>query len=494
MRTAEEYLKALSKMRPTIYIDGQKIDDFTEHPLLRPPINIMAKSYEIALQPEYEPLFTTKSHLTGKKINRFTHVYHSIEDLLAAVKMLRVAGRIVGQCPGRCLTKEVINPMYDTTYQIDQKYGTEYHKRFKEVLIRVQNEDLNLNTCLTDVRGDRSKMPSQQADPDSYVHIVHEDQDGIVVRGAKMHQTSSYATEYLNVAPSRAMRAEDKDYAVAFIVPIDAEGLKFIIAKRSLDDRRMLGHWDDCGNIYYDHFDAMVIFDNVFIPWKHVFMCREYDFSEVCSTHFTAMHRMSYGGCRPGLFDVIIGAAKLLSEYNGVPKAGHIRSKLTKMVFLNETLWSCGLAAAYSGHQLPSGSFSPNRLLANVAKLHTSDDVFDLAKIAQDICGGIVATMPTIGNDLKSSEIGHYIKKYLKTVPEVPAEERMKVVRLVEYFASGFTVPGDLHGGGSPEVMAKVIENEYDFDFAKEKAKLICGITKQEFTFNPVPKGVRPPT
>ncbi len=468
-----EYIDSLRKMNPNLYIAGNKITGFTEHPLIKPGINTVAKAYDMTLDPKYSDLFTVQSHMTGELISRFNHIYQDQTDCLQALRMLRVSNATVGTCIMRCVNKEVINPLWETTYQTDQTYGTEYHSRFKEFLLFLQKSDQFCAAGVTDVKGDRGLPPSQQADPDLYVHIVDENKDGITVRGAKMHMTGALASHWIMIIPSTNMSKEDKDYAVAFAVPTDAPGIIHILGRHSMDERRFEGV--DLGNADYDMHESLVIFNDVFIPWEKVFMCREYKMTGLLMKLFCGFHRFSYGGCRPGICDVLIGAAKLVSEYNGVPRVSHIRSKLTEMVYLAETMWGCGVAAAVQGSMLPSGSYFPNLMMANVTKLHVGRDIYDIAHMAQEICGGIISTMPSEA-DFYGKETGELIEKYLKGCQDVPTINRMKIVRLIENITQGVTLPADLFGGGGPQTQKIVIESEANFEYKKNLAKKVAQI------------------
>jgi len=189
LKTPQQYLDDLRKMNIELYMFGERIENYVDHPIIRPSINSMAMTYKLALDPEYEDIMTATSNLTGKKINRFTHLHQSTEDLVKKVKMQRLLGMKTGSCFQRCVGMDAFNAVYSTTYEIDQAYGTEYHKRFIKYMEYVQENDLAVDGCMTDARGDRSKSPSQQPDPDAYLHVVERREDGIVIRGCKLHQT-----------------------------------------------------------------------------------------------------------------------------------------------------------------------------------------------------------------------------------------------------------------------------------------------------------------
>lgn len=477
LMTSEEYLQSLRRMKPAVYVDGEKVENFVDHPLIRPAINITAKMYAMAEDPDYAELMTATSHLTGRKISRFNHVYRSTEDLQKALSLLRLTNQAVGACCMRCLTKELINPLYDATFEIDGACGTDYHRRFRDYLIFLQDKDLMASAGVTDPKGDRRLRPSKQFDPDLYLRVVEKNEKGIVVRGAKMHQTGALTAHFLNVVPTTIMGEEEKDYAVAFATPSDAPGLIHVFGRHALDERRRGG--TDLGNIRYDMHETMIIFQDLFVPWERVFMCGEYPYTGTLVENFIANHRYSYGGCRPGTFDVLIGAAKLIAEYNGVDRASHIREKLTEMSFLNETMWACAVAAAVQGVKKPSGWYQPDKLLANVTKLHVTSIPHELGKLAVDLTGGIVGTLPSEKN-LANPEIGPLVRKYLRTKAELPVEDRMRIIRLIEFLVHGVTIPADYFGGGGPATQRMVIERETNFEYKKRLAKIVAGIAEEE--------------
>ena len=319
MMTSAEYIESLRKLNTKVYMFEEKIDNWVDHPIIKPSISCVAMTYSLTQNPEYEELMTATSHLTGKKINRFTHIHQSTEDLKNKVKMQRLLGQKTASCFQRCVGMDAFNAVYSTTYEIDEKYGTHYHDNFKKFLIYVQDNDLTVDGAMTDPKGDRSKAPHDQRDKDMFVRIKERREDGIVVRGAKVHQTGSINSHWHIVMPTQAMGEADKDFAVSFACPSDAEGLFMIYGRQSCDTRKMEDGADvDLGNKKFGGQEALVVFDDVFIPNEYIFMDGEYDFAGMMVERFAGFHRQSYGGCKVGVGDVVIGAAALAAEYNGV--------------------------------------------------------------------------------------------------------------------------------------------------------------------------------
>ncbi|OYT35302.1 4-hydroxybutyryl-CoA dehydratase [Archaeoglobales archaeon ex4484_92] len=480
MMTGKEYIESLRKYKPTIYFLGRKIESIVDEPMFRPHIHSAAMTYELAHDPRYEDIMTAKSHLTGEKINRFTHIHQSVEDLVKKVRMMRLLGQKTASCFQRCVGFDALNALYITTYDIDEKYGTDYHSKFVEYLKYVQKRDLMCVGAMTDVKGDRGKRPHQQPDPDMYVHVVEKREDGIVVRGAKAHMTGAVNSHEVIVMPTRALGPDDKDYAVSFAVPIDVEGLVNIFVRQTNDTRRLDGTID-CGNAKYGIVggETLMVFNDVFVPWERVFMCGEYDFALELVEVFATFHRQNYGGCKVGVADVLIGAAANTAEYNGVERASHIIDKLTEMIHLAETCWCCSLACSYEGYKTPSGAYIPNPLLANVTKLNVTRFPYEWSRIAQDIAGGFVITTPS-EKDYRNPETRDLIEKYLRGVAEVPTEHRIRMLRLLENLAVGAQLPESMHGAGSPAAQKIMIWRRGNVEMKKELAKIIAGILSDE--------------
>ena len=479
LKTGEEYVESLRKLNMEVYVFGERIDNPVDHPIIKPSLNSVKMTYDAAHDPQYEELMIATSHLTGKKINRFTNIHQSTEDLVKKVKMQRLLGQKTAACFQRCVGMDAFNAVYSTTYDIDQKYGTAYHENFINFLKVAQEEDLVTDGAMTDPKGDRSLPPSQQADPDLFLHVVERREDGIIVRGAKAHQTGMVNSHEVLVMPTISMREEDKDYAVSFAVPVDADGIKIIYGRQSCDTRKLEEGTLDTGNPKFGGHEALVIFDNVFVPNERIFMCGEYDFSGILVERFAGFHRQSYGGCKVGVGDVLIGATALAAEYSGVAKASHVKDKLIEMIHLNETLYCGGISCSSEGHPTPAKSYEVDMLLANVCKQNVTRFPYEIARLAEDIAGGLFVTMPA-EQDLRSEEIGHYIEKYLVGVNGVPIEDRMKVLRLIENITLGTASVGyrteSMHGAGSPQAQRIMISRQSNMGMKKQLVKDLLDI------------------
>lgn len=480
MMTKQQYIESLRKLHLNVYFMGELIENPVDHPLIRPSLNSVAMSYELAEKEEYKDIMTATSNLTGKTINRFCHLHQSAEDLVKKVKMQRLMGQKTGACFQRCVGMDAFNAIYSTTFEMDRACGTCYHQRFIEYMKYVQDNDLTVDGAMTDPKGDRGLSPSRQEDPDMYLRIVEIRQDGIVVRGAKAHQTGAVNSHEHLIMPTVAMREEDRDYAVSFAIPSDAEGIFMIYGRQSCDTRKLEAGADiDLGNSRFGGHEALVVFNDVFVPNERVFMCGEFQFAGMMVERFAGYHRQSYGGCKVGVGDVLIGAAALAAEYNGVAKANHIKDKLIEMTHLNETLYSCGIACSAEGCRTLAGNYQIDLLLANVCKQNVTRMPYEIARLAEDIAGGLMVTMPS-ERDLYHPELGKYVRKYLKGAVGTDTEKRMRILRLIENMTLGTAAVGyrteSLHGAGSPQAQRIMIARQGNWDEKKRLAKNIAGI------------------
>jgi len=481
IKTGKEYVESLRKRKIQVHLLGEKVENPVDHPIIRPSINSVAETYDVANDPKYEDLATAISHVTGERVNRFTHIHQSTQDLVKKVKLLRLLGQKTGICFQRCVGMDSLNALSCVTFDMDQKLGTEYYKRFVEFLRYVQMNDLVCCGAMTDPKGDRSLKPSEQADPDLYLRIVGRRDDGIVVRGSKVHQTGAVNSHEVIVMPTRTLRKGDRDYAVSFAIPSDTEGLIYIYGRQSCDLRKLEGMEIDLGNARYSGQEAMIIFDDVLVPWERVFMAEEYEFAWPLVNTFSAYHRQSYGGCKAGVGDVLIGATATIAEYNGVAEASHVRDKIVEMNHLNETLYACGLACSTEGHKTPSGTYLVNILLSNICKHNVTRFPYEIVRLAQDIAGGLMTTLPS-EKDFENPETKKYVIKYLKGEKEIPTESRLRILRLIENISFGPGAVGyqveSMHGAGSPQAQRIMIEREVNIESKKKLAKSLAGIER----------------
>ena len=480
MMTKEQYIESLRKLNLNLWMFGKKVENPVDDPVIRPSLNSFAATYEAAEDPQYADLMIATSNITGKKVNRFTHMHQSTDDLIKKVKMQRMLGQKTAACFQRCVGMDAMNAVYSSTYEIDEACGTKYHENFIKFLTRVQDEDLAVDGAMTDVKGDRGLAPSKQADPDLFLHVVERTPDGVYVTGAKAHQTGFVNSHEVLVMPTISMREGDEDYAISFAVPTDSEGITLIYGRQSCDTRKLEEYNDiDVGNKIYGGHEVLVIFDHVFVPNDRIFLNGEVKFAGMIVERFAGYHRQSYGGCKVGVGDVLIGATQLAVEMAGCAKASHVKDKIIEMIHLNETLYACGIACSSQGAPTKAGNYLINLLLANVCKQNVTRFPYDIARLAQDLAGGLMVTQPSEA-DYMNPVTHDYIEKYLKGVASVPTIDRMRVLRLIENITMGTAavgyLPESMHGAGSPQAQRIMIARQANMEQKKALAKAIARI------------------
>ena len=481
IKTAEEYREDVRKIKPRVFLGGELVKDITEHPVTRTVINTIAAMYDLANNPKYKDIMVTKSELIGEDISRFLKPCRSKEDLYKRHEASKLAAQTVGMCYYRCGGFEIANPMFATTWEMDRDLGTSYHGRFTEFWKKLQKDDLHFSGGITDVKGDRSKRPSEQEDLDMYTHVVEKRNEGIIVRGCKISQSGAYAAPEHIFAPTTVLRKGEEDYAIVFALPAGTEGITYIAQYTPYTCERIMERSEHTGNPQYGVRETcMIVLDDVFVPWERVFLHGEIEYSNKLLGRFIRMHRANCAGaCKVGILDAIIGATKLMAEQLGIDGASHVREKLLEMIKDTGLAEACGLASIERATEDPEGSgyYFPDPVFSNIAKWHGGEAFWRVLQNAGDIVGGIGVTMPS-ERELENPETRDYIKKYLKT--KVPAPERMRLVKFIQYWVAGLHGVGTWQGGGTPEFSKIPIYREYDFEERKELAKRICGLKKNE--------------
>jgi 4-hydroxyphenylacetate 3-monooxygenase/4-hydroxybutyryl-CoA dehydratase/vinylacetyl-CoA-Delta-isomerase len=382
---------------------------------------------------------------------------------------------------------DAVNALNAVSYEADKanQGQTEYYQNFLKWLDYFQKNDLVGCCAQTDVKGERLKRPAEQTDPDAYLHVVEKKSDGIVVRGCKVHISMGAMADEILVLPTRAMSPEEGDYAVAFAIPGDHEGVKQVIHPHNMRKRKHFKRGFSWGLS-----DSYVIFDDVFVPWDRVFLCGEAQHGGICALLFALFHRHSYSGCKPAVGDIFLGLAALAAEVNGIEKAGHVREKLAEIIKITELGFAAGYTASDLGKPefyIPGrgmapfgpGSYIPNPVYCNVGRCLTGESVFHEQEMLCDIAGGIPATFPYEG-ELVSDEIKPFLDKYLKRNPDIPVEEQIRFwLFFSDYTCSdiaGIFNYAGYHGGGSPVMEQIAITAQYDLKLRKKIVRNLAGM------------------
>jgi 4-hydroxyphenylacetate 3-monooxygenase/4-hydroxybutyryl-CoA dehydratase/vinylacetyl-CoA-Delta-isomerase len=481
IKTFTEYLDRLKKMKNNVYIEGELVDRMDKR--LRPGQNVIRVTYDCANDPKFEDICTTNSHLTGEKINRFCHIHQSKEDLLVKQKMTRLLCHRTGGCIQRCMGIDALNALSVVTYEMEAALGTNYNIRFQEYLRYFQEKDLCANCAQTDVKGDRLKRPHQQEDPDLYLRVVKSTDEGIIVRGAKAHNTIAPYADEIIVIPTRFMTNKDRDYAVAFAIPADHEGVKLVV-RPAIHRKRIKLH---APFVEFGDAESFTIFDDVFVPKNRIFMnahndARETPYAGFLALLFAHYHRHSYTGCKPAMSEILASTSALIAEYNGIENTKHVKHKLSHLIGTAELVYASGEASAIHSEKSASGTYIPDEILTNAGRRLAGEEIYNEYKILADLAGGLAATLPS-EKDFISKETGHFLHKYIRRNPEVSSENIHRCFRMIENMlvsdSAGVIQVAGLHGGGSPQMETITMMSRYDLEPLKEIAKYLAGINKE---------------
>ncbi len=480
LMTPEQFEESLKKFKPRVFMNGKRVPSVLENKNTRTVVEANKASYAWALDPKYRDIMSCYSPLVDDTVNRYTHVSASVDDLIKKAEAGTFTAEMLGTCIYRCVGYDAFHALASTTWEMDKELGTEYHQRFLEYLKMVQSKDLSVAGALTEPRGVRSKKTLEWPDPYLSLKVVDKNKEGIVVRGAKINISGAYASHELVVLPQSAHFEGEEDYAVAFATPVDAKGITFVCQFTPFSaERELADDLEELGNPTFGQREtSMVVFDKVFVPWERVFHCGEYQYSGKLVTRFAKTHRMTCGGtCKVGFMNQIIGASRLIQEYKGLEKAAHINEQLAEMVVLRETSRACGLEAARRGREEPPGSgvFLPDELMGNVAKLNVCNAFWRVMALAGDIGGGLIVTLPSL-KELKNPEVKDYVEEFYSFGSDEPAENIMKVTKLLQNWTAGLHGVGTWHGAGPVQtqkiMLQRVISYEHEKELVRRTLKL----------------------
>ncbi|RZN68395.1 MAG: aromatic ring hydroxylase [Candidatus Methanolliviera hydrocarbonicum] len=477
LRTGDQYKEGQAKIKHNVYINGKKIENLEDNPNTKTVLDATAKVFDLGMEPQYNEIMNVASPLLGEKVSRNVHPSRSPKDLEMRAEMGLLCSQKLGTCNYRCVGCDTIHGTASVTYEMDQKLGTDYHKRFIEWLKYIQKNDLAVSGGVMDVKGPRDLRPGE-GDPDHYVRVVEKRSDGVVLRGAKMHQSGAIGADETLVIPGVATIKGEEPYAVACAVKNSQKGITYISQYNAMSaEREFIDDNSKLGNPQYGQRETcLMVFDNVFVPNERVFMCGETDYAHMLLLRFAKQHRMTCGGvCKAGFMDLIIGGTQILAEYLGLDKAPIIRQQITEMVKVREISYGCAIAAAYKGEEEPkdSGFCLPNDALGNAAKLNTCDGFWEVMKWAGDIAGGLVVTMPS-EKELENPVTGPLVEKYLKV--RVSAKDRMRMTKFLQNWVAGLHGVGTWHGAGPRQNQMIMLYRDTDFEAKKQMAKELAGL------------------
>jgi 4-hydroxybutyryl-CoA dehydratase/vinylacetyl-CoA-Delta-isomerase len=488
IKTPQEYIKSIKDDR-VVYYAGERVKDITKHPFMKICIDWMAMDYVLTNDPKYRSLLVDKDE-NGEDVPFILSAQRSREDLLRLREVVKLLARVCYGKPSgaKFVGKDGLNAVTVVSQRVDKKYGTSYAKNVEAYRRHLQKKDLSLAMGMTDVKGDRSLRPSkQQPHQDYYVHIVDERKDGIVVRGAKMHISEAPLSNEIIVVPCRAMKEDDKDYAVSFGINADAKGITMVSPEAETDEPGNFFDHPISASVYIN--DAMIVFDDVFIPNERIFLKKEWEFAGDAAYMFGNFHRLSAETYKAAELEILTGAAALMAEYNGIERASHVQDKLTWLTQYTEAVEILGRAACEHCVSEPDSDLVyPNPMIANICKLYFADNWHQATKYVQDIAGGIVATVPSV-KDWLNPETHDLMEKYFGGKEGIPTEHRLKAIKLIKDSTTVYEDVLTIHAEGSLAAQKLSILALADFERYKAAAKRAARIKdgKEHPVFSQLP-------
>jgi 4-hydroxybutyryl-CoA dehydratase/vinylacetyl-CoA-Delta-isomerase len=464
LRTVDEYRSGLADGRSVFY-RGQRIKDVVGEPELKLAVDHSALCYQIA---ESHPELAV-AEANGEQISAFYKLPRSRDDLIQRGALIEEVSRQGG---GTIVLKEVGSDALFALIRATTGPGLENARAFYE---RVCRDDLAVAVAQTDVKGDRSLPPAGQADPDLYLHIVAEDADAITVRGAKCHTSFSANADELIVLPTRAMGAGDADYAVSFAIPIDTPGLNLYVSPYSAGERN---DFDFPLSSRHKLLESLTVFDDVRVPKDRVFLNRQPELAGPLALAFVDYHRFTAINYKLPLLDILVGAAILVAEANGISKSSHVRAKVTELITYAETVRGLAELAALRSRPADHGVQQPDPLAVNMAKYHFAHGYRNATSTLIDLSGGILVTGPGF-EDWSNPEIRAVLEKYYAAA--VPAERRLRILNFIADLTArdygGYQGVLATHAEGSLEAEKMQIARSFDPARAVDYVSALAGLS-----------------
>lgn len=475
LRTPEQYRESLRDGR-RVFFRGELVADVTTHPVISKAVEHTVLDFAMAHDPSWRDLAVVDT--PQGPISRYFHIPQNTDDLIQRSRLIEEGTRLGATVVPLIheIGTDALFGLLHVTAAMDAKLGTAYHPRVRAYHEYVSRADLAIAVAQTDVKGDRRRGPSEQEHPDYYVHIVERRDDGIVVRGAKVHTSVTVNSNELIVLPTRAMKDADRDYAVAFAVPMNTPGLTLVASPYDTEPKNA---FERPLSAEHKMFETLTIFEDVFVPWDRVFMAGEWQFAGPLAHAFVRFHRFTAVSYKLPLVDLLAGGSLLMAEMNGISGVGHVKDKLARLAAYAGTARALTCAAARDGQVFAPGIFTPDELTTNICKLHFASHFHEALRDAQDICGGLLVTGPA-QEDLQHPELGPLLRRYFGGAHGVSGEDRLRVMNMMSDLTAsnlgGYHAVLAVHAEGSIEAEKLMILRNFPFERAMRMAWELAGL------------------
>ncbi len=475
VRTPTEYVEGLRDQREVWY-RGRKVSDVTNHPVLGRCVSRVAREYELQHVSEYQDLLTTLDS-SGHRVSRAYHIPRTCDDLAQRRQMIEFLAFKAGGGVTDRFRESVASVLLGLLNCKDKFHGSNvsWAENIQTYFEHCKSKDLFVSLAVVDPKGDRSKPPHQQHDPDLYLRAVSDNKEGLIVRGAKSFATAAAYADEIYVAPSMPMTDKDKDYVLAFAIPADIKGVKIVCrGTHSLPDE---GSFDRPLASNWDEIDSLVIFDDTLVPWDRVFLYKDHQlldsyfrFANWCWFAYSFVSRTFAKA------DLLTGASYLMADYNGLANVPPIQQQLAELITYAETLRSYLRVAEVDCTTSDSGITMPNLRAISTARSYAAENYRRIVQVAQELAGAAMAVSPT-AEDLRNDRIGPYIRKYYLARAGVTAEKRLRMFKLLfDLTSSSFAGHKELFeifAQGPLPFLRSVLYNQQDMSWYTKKVEQV---------------------
>jgi 4-hydroxyphenylacetate 3-monooxygenase len=428
-RTGAEYIASIRDGR-TVYINGERVADVTEHPALRGAVSSIAHLYDLSASPEHRETMTVPSPVTGEPVNKCFLMPRTPEDLAARRRAHRLWADatfgLMGRAPDHV-------PGFITGFALRPDLFARDGQRFADNVLGyhawLRDNDLYAAYVIIPPHIDRSRPAHQQEDPQLYAGVVEERGDGIVVSGAQMLGTGGAIANEMFMSCIVPLGPGDENYAISIAVPIGAPGLRLIVRRPYAETAASV--YDYPLSSRFDETDALVVFDRVFVPWERVFVYKNLaltraQFNET-PAHILGNHQAQVRFASKAQF--IAGLALRIAESIGVDKTPQTQTMLGELASYCAMASGLVLAAEAECVHDPRGFVYPNPSYIYANNWLQATYYQTMLTYLRELAGGGLLQVPSSYKDYLNPEIAADLNRYVRS-PGLKSVERTKLYKL----------------------------------------------------------------
>jgi 4-hydroxyphenylacetate 3-monooxygenase len=479
-KTGKEYIERLKKAKSSVYIHGEKVEDVTEHPAFKNVIQSMARLYDLQYEKPDKMLYTSPT--TGNPVG-MTYIQPTTKEELiarreATQEWARTSAGMMGRSPDYLNAEVMAMGIANDLFAEDDPMFAENAKNYYEY---ARENDISLTHTLIHPQMNRSKALHEQKDANVPLHLVEKRKDGIIVSGIRLLATQGGITDEILVFPSTVKKAGSGEdpYSLAFAIPNNTPGVKFI-CREAFDYGR--NHWDHPLASRFEEGDAIVSFENVFVPWERVFVCGN---SSICNRTFretNAVVHMSHQVVAKNIVktEFILGVTLCIMDAIGIDQFQHVKDKGTEIMLVLETMRSHLYRAEHNAKPDRWGTMTPDFAALDAARNWYPRIYPRLAEIVRILGASGMMAIPTEA-DFQNEEIGDIVRRAMQGA-NIDGYERVQLFRLAwDMTMSAFgsrQIHYEYYFFGDPIRMGMAYFDGYEKDYYKNLIYEFLGTPK----------------